>query len=282
MGLLRFARNDKVNRVWYLPSMADHSKVKKKRLDILLVDKGLAKSREQAQAFILAGEVYDEKGVRLDKASLTLKEDASVELRLRQAPFASRAGQKMDHALEKFGLDVKGKVCLDVGASTGGFTDCLLKRDAKHVFAIDVGYGQLDLPLRENPKVSNMERTNARSLTLDNMKAYSPLAEEASFVVMDVSFISLKKIVEPLKTAIPSLRNWVLLFKPQFEVGQKFVQKGGVVKNQEAIDAALHEFSEWMRTLGFKLRHGPETSPLPGKKSGNVEYLLHYEAPQSS
>lgn len=245
-------------------------KVPRKRLDVLLVEKGLADSPEHAQALIMAGEIFDEKGVRLDKAGTAVPEDTALEIRSRKSAFASRGGHKLEHAFQKFSFSVEGKVCLDIGASTGGFTDCLLKHGAKHVFAVDVGYGLLDSLLRKDPRVTNLEKTNARFLKASDVTA------EPSVCVMDVSFISIKQVAEPLAKNFPSLRDFIFLFKPQFEVAPKYVLKGGIVENQTVIDDALDTFSMWGHERGLDLLGGPESSPLPGKKSGNVEYLLHY------
>jgi 23S rRNA (cytidine1920-2'-O)/16S rRNA (cytidine1409-2'-O)-methyltransferase len=249
-----------------------------KRLDILLSERGLAKSREHAQAMILAGEVWTDEQ-RLEKAGMKVDVALPIEIRARTTPFVSRAGQKLHHALDLFGVSPEGKVCLDIGASTGGFTDCLLKRGASHVFAIDVGYGQIDVKLRNDARVTVVERTNARYLTPDTLGTDPALAREIRFLCMDVSFISISKIIEPIAAAFPWIRNWVLLFKPQFEVGPQNLGKGGVVKSEEAVREALAEFAAFMTARGFIHRGGPESSPISGKKSGNLEYLVHYELP---
>lgn len=209
---------------------------------------------------------------------MPVAEDIVLEVRGKTTPFVGRAGQKLHHALETFGIKIMDSTCLDVGASTGGFTDCLLQNGARHVFAVDVGYGQIDSNLRKNPRVTVIERCNARYLTRDELLPHNALAERISFLCMDVSFISLKKVVEPLRRAFPDITTWVLLFKPQFEVGQKHLGKGGKVRSEEAVLEALVEFGEWITKLGLTEKHKPSPSPLAGKKSGNVEYLLHYEA----
>lgn len=246
-----------------------------KRVDMLLLERGLCQSREQARARILAGEVWSGQ-MRVDKAGTKMSADVPLEIRGRAPLYVSRSGEKLLHALNVFGIPIAKRVCLDIGASTGGFTDCLLRAGALHVFSIDVGYGQLDQKLRNDSRVTNVEKTNARYLTLDTLRAINPAADSAEVVVIDVSFISLTKVILPLRTAFPRLSDWILLFKPQFEVGRKHVSKGGLVRSQEAVTAALSEFDRWMVSLGFVLTHGPETSPLPGKKSGNLEYLIHY------
>ena len=250
----------------------------KERLDILLVERGLCPTREKAQVRIMAGEVWSE-GKRLEKPGTKLALDTPLEIRGRQEKFVSRAGEKLEHALVSFAIEVSQSVCLDVGASTGGFTDCLLQRGAKHVFSVDVGYGQLDVKLRQHPKVTNIENQNARFLTLAHLTSQNPLADQISLVVMDVSFISLEKILPALKSEFAFVPRWVLLFKPQFEVGREWIGKGGIVRSDEAVREAINHFQAVMSSLGFRLAGGPESSPLTGKKSGNLEYLLSYELP---
>ena len=253
----------------------------KKRLDVLLVERGLCTSREQAQALILAGEVWTAES-RLEKAGVKFDEALPLEVRTRTLPFVSRAGFKLQHALDTFQVSVTDRVCIDVGASTGGFTDCLLQRGARHVFAIDVGYGQLDSKLRRDPRVSSLEKVNARNLSKADLVAASPLAQEISFACIDVSFISLFKVIAPLRRQFPDLRDWVLLFKPQFEVGPEHVGKGGLVKDQNAIAIAVDEFHTFMTEQGLTRQGGPESSPIAGKKSGNVELLLFYTDDRST
>ncbi|NBX76196.1 MAG: TlyA family RNA methyltransferase [Proteobacteria bacterium] len=248
--------------------------MEKKRLDVLLVERGLCESREKAQALILAGEVFGSQGQRLEKPGTAYPVDIEIELKSRSLPFKSRAGQKLQFALDRFHISATDKVCMDVGASTGGFTHCLLKNGASHVVAIDVGYGQLDVELRNHPQVINLEKTNARHLTKEVLGEWGTKVELA---VVDVSFISIEKVIEPLAKEFPSLKEWVLLFKPQFEVGPENLGKKGKVKNEEAVQKSLQKFEDWMREQGFKKNGGPETSPLPGKKSGNLEYLFFYE-----
>lgn len=247
-----------------------------KRLDVLLVERGLAATRELAQSLILSGSVWTGEE-RLEKAGTKVDIDLPLEVRVKTTPFSSRAGQKLQFGLDTFGVVVSDRVCLDIGASTGGFTDCLLKRGARRVFAVDVGYGQLDAKLRSDPRVVVVERTNARHLTLSDLSARHEEAARIDFLCIDVSFISLEKILEPLASEFSGLKTLVVLFKPQFEVGQKFVGKGGLVRDESAVQAALGVFQTRMEKLGFTRRGGPESSPVAGKKSGNVEYLIHYE-----
>ncbi len=246
------------------------------RLDALLTSRGLFPSREQAQRAVLAGEVW--LGTqRLEKPGVRVSVHTPLEVRSRAPLFASRGGFKLEHALNTFKVSPSGRVCLDVGSSTGGFTDCLLKRGASRVFALDVGTGQLDQKLRVHPQVSVMERTNARFLTAEQLLAVHPDASQIDLVVADVSFISLRLLIEPVSKAACRARDWLLLFKPQFEVGPKNVGRGGLVRRPQATKEALANFSEFMEKQGFSQQGASEDSPLLGKKSGNKEILLHYE-----
>lgn len=248
--------------------------ISKKRLDLLLVERGLFASREKAQASILAGEVFDSKGNRLEKAGSLVAEDVLIDLKPRKSDFKSRAGHKLQHAIKVFNIGVAHRVCMDIGASTGGFTHCLLKEGACHVVAVDVGYGQLDSELRHHPQVTNLEKTNARYLKAKDIPEWG---SQIDLVVIDVSFISLIKIIEPLMNGFPRIKDWVLLFKPQFEVGPENLGRKGRVRSPEATQEAMKKFDDWMKFNGFQLLGEPEASPLPGKKSGNLEYLLCYE-----
>jgi len=235
----------------------------KKRLDILLVEKGLARSRARAQRLIMAGEVLVN-GQVVDKPGTRVSPDANIEI-LARLPYVSRGGLKLEAALDAFRLTVEGMVAADVGASTGGFTDCLLQRGAARVYAIDVGYGQLAWQLRRDPRVVVMERTNARYL--------ERLPEPVDVVVVDVSFISLELI---LPRAVDWLRadgQIVALIKPQFEAGPEQVSKGGVVKDVGVHAAVLRRIANWAIERGLAVR-GLMASPLLGP-AGNVEFLIH-------
>lgn len=247
--------------------------MEKKRLDVLLVELGHYQSREKAQASILAGEVFDEQGNRLDKPGTLYPSSKKIEIRSRSQEFKSRAGHKLQFAIDEFKIEIKDKVCIDIGASTGGFTHCLLKNGARHVLAVDVGYGQLDVDLRNHSQVTNLEKTNARYLKKTDLGEWG---DSLCLAVIDVSFISLNKIIAPLSTELPSIKEWILLFKPQFEVGKEHLGKKGKVKDLEAVDQCLNHFDAWMVSVGFIKKGGPKTSPLPGKKSGNLEYLICY------
>lgn len=248
----------------------------KKRADILLVERGLAASLEEARAFLMGGIVWSQ-NQRIDKPGTSLKVDIPLEIRDTKTEFVSRAGDKLKHGLIFFKIDPKNKICLDIGSSTGGFTDCLLKHGAQTVLALDVGYGLLDSKLRNDPRVIVAEKTNARLVTQQQLKNLSPQAENVELIVSDVSFISLRAIIPNLVSQFPRTPQWVLLFKPQFELSPENILQGGIVKESANVEGAMKDFSDWMSSLGFFLKGGPETSPLTGKRSGNVEYLLFYE-----
>jgi 23S rRNA (cytidine1920-2'-O)/16S rRNA (cytidine1409-2'-O)-methyltransferase len=236
----------------------------KKRLDVLLVERGLAESRAQAQALVLAGLVKGH-----TKAGAQLEETA--ELEVGRAPrFVSRGGEKLANALAAFGLDVSGEDCLDVGASTGGFTDCLLQAGASRVCALDVGYGQLHPRLRDDPRVTVIERTNARNLRCDDLP-FPP-----TFVTCDVSFIGLAKALPPaLACAAPGWRALALV-KPQFEAGPADVARGGVVRDPEVRRRVLDEIAAEVPQWGGKVE-GIADSGLPGPK-GNREFFVYFVA----
>ena len=236
----------------------------KRRLDQLLVERGLAASREKAQALILAGDVTVN-GQRISKAGQPIAEDAAIEIAAR-LPYVSRGGLKLAHALDHFHISVEGLVCLDVGASTGGFTDCLLQRGAARVHALDVGHGQLDWKLRNDPRVAVYEEINARFLTSDT------LPEKASFATMDVSFISATLILPALPALLTPEAGLVVLVKPQFEVGRESVGKGGIVRDPALHEEACARVRACVESLGFEC--GLTPSPITGAE-GNREFLLY-------
>ncbi|HEY1511043.1 MAG TPA: TlyA family RNA methyltransferase [Solirubrobacteraceae bacterium] len=240
--------------------------MKRVRLDTLLSERGMFPSRSRAAASVLAGDVLllpDRR--RADKPGQMVSED--VELELREAPqFASRGGIKLANALDSLGLDVAGRQALDVGASTGGFTDCLLQRGAAHVVAVDVAYGELDWRLRTDPRVTVVERRNARSLRPDEL----PYAPEV--VVVDVSFISLTKVLPAVLGTAAASYDCLALVKPQFEVGRDNVGKGGVVRDPDARRGALLDVARAAETLGVSVA-GFASSGLPGPK-GNLETFV--------
>jgi 23S rRNA (cytidine1920-2'-O)/16S rRNA (cytidine1409-2'-O)-methyltransferase len=240
-------------------------KVAKQRVDQLLVERGLAESRARAQALVLAGLVFSGE-VKLAKSGQTLPGDAPLAVRGRDHPWVSRGGIKLAHAIDAFALDPAGATAIDVGSSTGGFTDVLLSKGAEHVFAVDSGTNQLAWKLRQDPRVSVLEQTSARVLTA------AQIDRACGWVVCDASFIGLAKVLEvPLRLAAPAC-TLVALIKPQFEVGRGEVGKGGVVR-----DPALHarvcaEVRGWLEGAGWRVL-GIETSPITGPE-GNVEFLI--------
>jgi 23S rRNA (cytidine1920-2'-O)/16S rRNA (cytidine1409-2'-O)-methyltransferase len=235
------------------------------RLDVAVAEAGLAGSRAEAQALILAGKVRVG-GETVRRPDRELRAGEAPEL-TPVAPYVSRGGQKLAPALDAFGIRVEGRVCADVGASTGGFTDVLLQRGAARVYAVDVGRGLLHWRLRQDPRVVPMERTNARHL--------EAFPEPVSLIVMDVSFISLTAVLPALRRAAPD-SELVVLFKPQFEVDRRWVGQGGVVRDQAAVEAALAGFRAWCGEHGFAVT-GEAASELAGA-AGNREILLHLEA----
>ena len=236
----------------------------KQRLDLLLVDRGLAESREKARALVLAGQVLVD-GARAAKPGHSIPLESKVEL-LERLPYVSRAGKKLEAALIAFGIDVTGLTCLDVGASTGGFTDCLLQRGAGRVYAVDVGRGQLDWRLRNDPRVVVREGINARYLKSEE------IGEPAGFAACDVSFISVTLILPPLTAVLREQGEMVILVKPQFEVGRGQVGKGGIVRDPALHEAACRRVEEAVRALGF--RFDRMESPVAGAE-GNREFLLY-------
>lgn len=237
----------------------------KQRLDQLLVARGLAESRTRAQALVMAGLVFSGE-TKLAKAGQQLPEDAPLEVRGRDHPWVSRGGIKLAHALEHFALDPAGAVAMDIGSSTGGFTDVLLQNGAEHVFAVDSGTNQLAWKLRQDPRVTVLEQTSARILTREQID------RECNWVVCDASFISLAKVLErPLELAARECRL-VALIKPQFEVGREEVGKGGVVRDPALHARVCDEVREWIEGLGWVVQ-GIVESPITGPE-GNVEFLI--------
>ena len=239
----------------------------KKRLDVLLVERGLAETRTKAQAVIMSGLVYVA-GQKADKPGMSFEESSEIEVRGATCPYVSRGGLKLEKALRDFGVDPTGYVCSDSGASTGGFTDCLLQQGAKKVFAIDVGYGQLDWKIRSDPRVVVMERTNVRYVTPEQ------LGEPLDLSVVDVSFISLRIVLPVIKTFLKEQAGQVLcLIKPQFEAGKEKVGKKGVVRDPAVHKEVLDDFVALTKEIGFKIL-GLTFSPVKGPE-GNIEFLGH-------
>ena len=241
----------------------------KKRLDVLLVERGLAPSRQRAQAFILAGNVLvNDRPVT--KAGTRLDEEVLLRVKGPDHAFVSRGGLKLEGAIEGFGVPIEGRVAADLGASTGGFTDCLLQRGASRVYAIDVGYGQLAWKIRQDERVVVMERTNARHL--------QSLEEPVDLVVGDLSFISLRLILPAIARIATPRADCLLLVKPQFEAGKDAIAKGGRVEDAEVRAAAVQGVMEDADNLGFETL-GHMLSPIQGAKAGNVEHLVHIRTP---
>ena len=239
----------------------------KKRLDVLLTERMYADTRTKAQAIIMSGNVYVN-GQKADKPGMSFEETVDIEVRGAVCPYVSRGGLKLEKALRDFGVDVTGFVCSDSGASTGGFTDCLLQQGASKVFAIDVGYGQLDWKIRSDPRVVVMERTNVRYVTPEQ------LGEPLDLSVIDVSFISLSIVLPVIKTFLKPVSGQVLcLIKPQFEAGKEKVGKKGVVREPETHKEVLDNFVALADSLNFKIL-GLTFSPVKGPE-GNIEFLGH-------
>ena len=238
----------------------------KERLDVLLVSLGLAESRAKAQATIMAGEVYVN-GQKADKSGMEVDITSNVEVRGSACPYVSRGGLKLEKALRNFGVDPTGYVCSDSGASTGGFTDCLLQQGASKVFAIDVGYGQLAWKIRNDPRVVVMERTNIRYVTPED------LGQPLDLSVIDVSFISLSLVLPVVKTLLKPTGQVLCLIKPQFEAGRDKVGKKGVVRDAAVHEEVLQNFISLAKSLGFTIRN-LTFSPVKGPE-GNIEFLAH-------
>ena len=240
----------------------------KERLDVLMVQKNLAQSREKAKALIMAGIVYVN-GQKEDKAGSMFAETVKLEVRGKTLPYVSRGGLKLEKAMKNFGVTLKDKVCMDVGASTGGFTDCMLQNGAVKVYSIDVGYGQLDWKLRNDPRVVCMEKTNIRYVTPED------LGERIDFSSIDVSFISLTKVLEPIRNYLQENGQIVALIKPQFEAGREKVGKKGVVREASTHEEVIEKVIDYAKSIGFNVLN-LEFSPIKGPE-GNIEYLVHLE-----
>ncbi|MDO4616525.1 MAG: TlyA family RNA methyltransferase [Lachnospiraceae bacterium] len=238
----------------------------KERLDLLVTQQGLAPSREKAKAMIMAGLVLVD-GQREDKPGTTFPDTVKITIKGNPIPFVSRGGLKLDKAVKHFSLDLSGKTCMDVGSSTGGFTDCMLQNGAVKVYSVDVGHGQLDWKLRNDPRVVCMERTNIRYVVPEDIQ------EAPEFVSIDVSFISLTKVLPPVKMLMAEQAEMVCLIKPQFEAGREKVGKKGVVRDPRVHQEVICRVMEFAASEGFQLLH-LEFSPIKGPE-GNIEYLLH-------
>lgn len=241
----------------------------KKRLDVLLTERGLAESRQKAQAVIMAGQVYSGER-RLDKAGLALEEDTPLEIRGQTLRYVSRGGLKLEKAMAAFPITLAGKTAADIGASTGGFTDCMLQNGAARVYAVDVGYGQLAWSIRNDPRVVCLERTNARYLTAEQ------IPEPLDFASIDVSFISLGLILPALRPLLKEKGEVAALVKPQFEAGREKVGKKGVVRDSAVHLEVLEQFLRHAALADFSVK-GLDFSPIRGPE-GNIEYLGYLRA----
>lgn len=237
----------------------------KERLDVLLVKRGLAESREKAKAIIMSGIVYVQ-GQKEDKAGSSFDETVTVEVRGSTLKYVSRGGLKLEKAMTHFGVTLTGKICMDVGASTGGFTDCMLQNGAVKVYSIDVGHGQLAWKLRNDPRVICMEKTNIRYVTPQDIQ------DSIEFASIDVSFISLTKVLGPVRELLAADGQVVALIKPQFEAGREKVGKKGVVREKSTHLEVIEKVIAFAQTIGFQILN-LEFSPIKGPE-GNIEYLL--------
>ena len=238
----------------------------KKRLDVLMVEKGLAESREKAKAIIMSGIVYVD-GEKEDKAGSSFDENAAVEVRGKTLPYVSRGGLKLEKAMDVFPIVLDGKVCMDVGASTGGFTDCMLQRGASKVYSVDVGHGQLAWKLRQDSRVVCMEKTNIRYVKPEDID------ELVRFASVDVSFISLSKVLGPLYDLMTEDGECVCLIKPQFEAGREKVGKKGVVREKSTHIEVIETVLGFTKQAGYEIK-GLDFSPVRGPE-GNIEYLMY-------
>lgn len=240
-------------------------KQKKQRLDVLLVEKGLAESREKAKAILMAGIVYVD-GNKEDKAGTTFAPDVQIEVKGKTLPYVSRGGLKLEKAMQQFPITLSGKVCMDVGSSTDGFTDCMLQNGAVKVYAVDVGHGQLAWKLRNDPRVVCMEKTNIRYVTPEDIE------ERVEFSSIDVSFISLTKVLLPVKNLLTDKGQIVCLIKPQFEAGREKVGKKGVVRDRNVHEEVIEMVIAYAASIDL-YPLALDFSPVKGPE-GNIEYLL--------
>ncbi|MBC5687066.1 TlyA family RNA methyltransferase [Roseburia sp. NSJ-9] len=238
----------------------------KERLDVLLVQKGLAPSREKAKTMIMEGNVFVD-NQREDKAGTFFDPSVNIEIHGNTLRYVSRGGLKLEKAMAQFGITLDDKVCMDIGASTGGFTDCMLQNGAKKVYAVDVGYGQFAWKLRQDPRVVCMEKTNIRYVTPED------IGDALNFASVDVSFISLTKVLEPAKELLKDGGQMVCLIKPQFEAGKDKVGKKGVVRDPAVHKEVIERVILFAKSIGFGILH-LDYSPIKGPE-GNIEYLVH-------
>ncbi len=243
-------------------------KIEKERLDVLLVQQGLANSRELAKAYIMAGSVYVD-GQKEDKAGTKIPVTAEIEVKGSQMKYVSRGGYKLEKAIDEFGISLEGKICLDIGASTGGFTDCMLQNGAAKVYAIDVGYGQFAWKLRNDERVVCLEKTNVRYVT------HEQVPDDGDFASIDVSFISLTKVLPAVLGVLGDKGQLVCLIKPQFEAGREKVGKKGVVRDIAVHKEVIEKIAAYVREHGLGIL-GLSFSPIKGPE-GNIEYLIYLD-----
>lgn len=244
------------------------NKMKKERVDVLVVAQGLCETREQAKRSIMAGLVYDENNERMDKPGMKIPEHTKLQLKGSRLPYVSRGGLKLEKAIDVFDIDMTDKILLDIGASTGGFTDVSLQNGAKLSYALDVGYNQLAWKLRQDERVVVMEKTNFRYAKPEDFKQGVP-----DIATIDVSFISLKLILPVLKTILKEQGEVICLVKPQFEAGREFVGKNGIIRDKEVHDMVLSQLLSFMQETGYEIR-GVNYSPIRGGE-GNIEFLVY-------
>ena len=249
------------------------NKTEKKRIDVLMTERGLAESREKAKAIIMSGIVYVN-GQKEDKAGTTFPDDLTtrIEVRGTSLRYVSRGGLKLEKAMKEFPIDLQGKICMDIGASTGGFTDCMLQNGAKKVFAVDVGHGQLAWKLRNDERVVCMEKMNIRYIAPEDIGG-----EKLDFASVDVSFISLSKVLPPVWPLLKEGAEMVCLIKPQFEAGREEVGKKGVVRDRKVHEEVILRTADFVKETGFVIR-GLTYSPIRGPE-GNIEYLIWIRRP---
>lgn len=252
------------------------NKTEKKRIDVLMTERGLAESREKAKAIIMSGIVYVN-GQKEDKAGTTFPDDLTTRIEVRGASlrYVSRGGLKLEKAMKEFPIDLQGKICMDIGASTGGFTDCMLQNGAKKVFAVDVGHGQLAWKLRNDERVVCMEKMNIRYITAEDIGG-----EMLDFASVDVSFISLSKVLPPVWPLLKEGAEMVCLIKPQFEAGREEVGKKGVVRDTKVHEEVILRTADFVKETGFVIR-GLTYSPIRGPE-GNIEYLIWIRKPDGT
>lgn len=249
------------------------NKTEKKRIDVLMTERGLAESREKAKAIIMSGIVYVN-GQKEDKAGTTFPDDLTTRIEVRGASlrYVSRGGLKLEKAMKEFPIDLQGKICMDIGASTGGFTDCMLQNGAKKVFAVDVGHGQLAWKLRNDERLVCMEKMNIRYIAPEDIGG-----EKLDFASVDVSFISLSKVLPPVWPLLKEGAEMVCLIKPQFEAGREEVGKKGVVRDRKVHEEVILRTADFVKETGFVIR-GLTYSPIRGPE-GNIEYLIWIRRP---